>query len=328
MRPGEWRRRRPGIPAAAASRPVPRGGGAGRTGRGSGGGGWGGCPPSPCRGLRAPHPSADWLQTDNGAGPAFRRPPLAAGAAPPPPIGESEWLSLAGPARPCPVGRRPARAGVPSRPPPGPEGWRSAGAEEAAAGGGWGGVCTVTGRPFPPGPAVPAREPRPAGEKPHFQRYFQLSVREGAVSGAELPSRPGSAPGCLLSPRCWRCRGPDRLLGTCLVMAPSGLTSPRHASSRRRTSACERRRVVASPGQGAWWLAGREGGRVPNSALLWPRVRAKLGAKLHNLDGLSPNCPAYGARPAPQLFLASVWSAGRRGDSPPGLTFPPSCDAW
>lgn len=61
-----------------------------------------------CRRLRVPHPSADWLPIDNGAGPAFPRASLAAGAKPPPPIGESEWLSVAGAAWSCPPGHRPA----------------------------------------------------------------------------------------------------------------------------------------------------------------------------------------------------------------------------
>lgn len=119
---------------------------------------------------------------------------------------------------------------------------------------------------------MPAREPRPAGEKPRFQRYFQSSVWEGAVSGLGLPSclrTSGSVPRATCSPPGrWRCPG----CGCLLSPGPSegrvfcyGTIAPRFPSSllvaetdlglRTRTSACKhgglwQARVRAAGGEG------------------------------------------------------------------------------
>lgn len=156
MRRGEWWRLRAAEAGDPRGHRQPGGGGTGRTGGRRGGGGGG--RPSRCRGLRAPHSAADWLQSDNGAGPALPRALLAGDARSPSSIGGSECLSLTGPAGPSLSGRRPARAGSPVR--------------RLLRGRGSAGGKAVFWRPFPPGAAGPAREQRPAGENPLFKGIF------------------------------------------------------------------------------------------------------------------------------------------------------------
>lgn len=134
------------------------------------------------------------------------------------------------------------------------------------------------------------------GAKPPPWRYFRLSAREGAVSGAELPSRGRARRRSVALPEnCWfrtraapspvgarRRRARRREMG--FLAAPSRLASPRHASSRRRTSACER---VGLWRARAGVSGGCGGGKVAGAVVAAQRRTsvARVGVKLQNSEG-------------------------------------------
>lgn len=331
MRPGEWRRLR------AEQAADPRGGPAGNGETRAGGEGdgraaavaaaEGGFDPRGVGELGAPHAAADWLQTDNGAGPAFPRVLLAGGAAPPPPIGGSDCLSLAGPAWPCPPGHRPARAGAPQ---------------------------TLSLRRLPQGrrapcPRSPSRRDRPClpgssglrGKKNPFLKVFSVE-REGrshvwrgaAVPRAGAAAEPGLAPSRLVVGA--ELPGPPRALAVPGLWAHPPWPGPWEGnafswrtvasgfrSSRRFTArtARGRRRVAASPGQGVAGLTGTEGGsssacvtRVGANCTIWMRQGEKR--------------PAWGARAAPSgsRLPSALREGGGRGGAPRAAATPSSCD--
>lgn len=134
-----------------------------------------------------------------------------------------------------------------------------------------------------------------------------MSVREGAVLGAGLPSRgqarrpsAGSpsasrfwAPGCPLCRVCWRGPGPQdgNALSYCTIA--SGFPSSRLVAG-----------TDVGPG-----TRGCQGGKAA-PATQGCACEAKIRAKLQNSGGLSQNCPTYGALPAPGC---SWLPAGRQG---------------
>lgn len=192
-----------------------------------------------------------------------RRLPLAEASA-------CHWPTRLGSARPATALSEPVSVPPPPASPaeglagsPGPR----AGAAEA------GGRYAVSGHPFPPGPAVPAREQRPAGEHPPSPPFLQVfSVeregrshvwRGGAFPPAGSAAERGFAlkllglgPGLPALPRVLAGPGPwapvRRRKETRFLIAPSPLASPGRGDGRGpvSTSGCGRSGFLVADGEG------------------------------------------------------------------------------